>query len=85
MKTRESVLTVVKDLISEKFGCNVNEVKEESNINTDFVSDSLDILELVMDLEKEFNIAIPDKEAEFYFNNNKTVSEIVDFLMKKVN
>lgn len=84
MQTRERVLNTVIQSVAHSFNCAESEVKEESNISNDFGADSLDMVALVMDLEKEFNIAIPDAEAEIHFNN-KTVKDIVDYLMTKIN
>lgn len=84
MYTRENVLQKVKENIAQEFGENENDIKEDSNISKDFTADSLDKVALVMALERDFNIAIPDAEAEVHFDN-KTVSEIVDYIMKKVN
>lgn len=85
MQTRESVLNTVIQSVAQSFNCAESEVKEESNISNDFGADSLDMVALVMDLEKEFNIAIPDAEAEIHFTYNKTVKDIVDYLMTKIN
>lgn len=85
MKTRESVLEKVKESIATSFNLvGYGDITEESNITTDFVADSLDMVALVMELEKELNIAIPDAEAEIYFRD-KTVGDIVDYLMTKIN
>lgn len=53
----------VKSIIVEKLGVNEADVTEDASF-TDLGADSLDTVELVMEFEKEFNIAIPDEQAE---------------------
>ena len=55
-------------------------VKDTSNFNYDLGADSLDVVELVMCLEEEFNIEISDMEA----GENPTVGEAVDFIKNRV-
>jgi len=54
----------VKAIIVDKLGVDENEVTEEANFTNDLGADSLDTVELIMEFEKEFNIAIPDDQAE---------------------
>jgi acyl carrier protein len=54
----------VKDLIAESLGVNPSEVVPDASFIDDLGADSLDIVELVMAIEKEFNIEIPDEDAE---------------------
>ena len=54
----------VKDLISQSLGVTVDEVQPDSSFIDDLGADSLDIVELVMLIEKEFDIEIPDEDAE---------------------
>ena len=54
----------VKDIIVEKLGVNEEEVKQEASFTNDLGADSLDTVELIMEFEKEFNISIPDDQAE---------------------
>jgi len=54
----------VKSIIVEKLGVDENEVTMEANFTNDLGADSLDTVELIMEFEKEFNIAIPDDQAE---------------------
>ena len=54
----------VKDMIVEKLGVNEEEVKPEASFTNDLGADSLDTVELIMEFEKEFNISIPDDQAE---------------------
>ncbi len=54
----------VKEIISEQLGVKKDEVKPESSFIDDLGADSLDTVEVVMALEEEFGIEIPDEEAE---------------------
>ncbi|MGP1466800.1 acyl carrier protein [Prevotella koreensis] len=54
----------VRDIIVEKLGVNEEEVKPEASFTNDLGADSLDTVELIMEFEKEFNISIPDDQAE---------------------
>ncbi len=54
----------VKKIVAEQLGVNESEVKNESSFVNDLGADSLDTVELVMALEEEFGIEIPDEDAE---------------------
>ena len=54
----------VKAITVDKLGVDESEVKPEATFTNDLGADSLDTVELIMELEKEFNITIPDDQAE---------------------
>ena len=54
----------VKAIIVDKLGVDESEVKPEATFTNDLGADSLDTVEFIMELEKEFNITIPDDQAE---------------------
>ena len=56
--------TKVKAIIIDKLGVDANEATNEASFINDLGADSLDTVELIMELEKEFDIQIPDDEAE---------------------
>jgi acyl carrier protein len=58
------IATRVKSIIVDKLGVDENEVTPEASFTNDLGADSLDTVELIMEFEKEFNIAIPDDQAE---------------------
>ena len=58
------VTTKVKAIIVDKLGVDESEVTSEASFTNDLGADSLDTVELIMELEKEFDIQIPDDEAE---------------------
>jgi acyl carrier protein len=66
----------VKQIIIEKLGVEESEVTPEASFTNDLGADSLDTVELIMEFEKEFNISIPDDQAE----NISTVGQAVSYL-----
>jgi acyl carrier protein len=58
------ILGKVKAIIVDKLGVDESEVTLEASFTNDLGADSLDTVELIMEFEKEFNIAIPDDQAE---------------------
>ncbi|HIK43322.1 MAG TPA: acyl carrier protein [Leptolyngbyaceae cyanobacterium M65_K2018_010] len=73
------VFDKVQKIVSEQLGVEVAEVKPEASFANDLGADSLDTVELVMALEEEFNIEIPDEAAE----GITTVQDAVDFIKEK--
>ncbi|MGL5888579.1 MAG: acyl carrier protein [Bacteroidia bacterium] len=59
-----AIASKVKEIIVDKLGVDLNEVTETASFTNDLGADSLDTVELIMEFEKEFNIAIPDDQAE---------------------
>ncbi len=74
----------VKDIISEQLGVKKEEIKEESSFIDDLGADSLDTVEVVMALEEEFGIEIPDEDAEKITTVGEAVKYIEDKINKKV-
>lgn len=74
-----SIHPKVKDIVVEQLGVDPEKVKPEASFIDDLGADSLDIVELVMAMEEEFDIEIPDEEAE----KLKTVKDVADYLSKK--
>ena len=66
----------IKDIIVDQLGVEESAVTLEASFIDDLGADSLDIVELIMALEEEFDIEIPDSEAE----NIKVVSDVVDYI-----
>jgi acyl carrier protein len=69
----------VKNIIVKQLGVNVDEVTEDASFIDDLGADSLDTVELVMELEKEFGIEIPDDDA----NNIRSVGDAVKYIEEK--
>ena len=59
-----NTLEKLKEVVVEQLVVNVNEVNEDTKIVEDLGADSLDVVELIMAVEEEFDIEIPDEEAE---------------------
>ncbi|MCP3057216.1 acyl carrier protein [Myxococcus sp. K38C18041901] len=66
----------VKNIIADQLGVGEDEIKPESSFIEDLGADSLDIVELVMAMEEEFEVEIPDEEAE----NIKTVGDAIKYV-----
>jgi acyl carrier protein len=73
------VFDKVQKIVSEQLGVDEAEVKPEASFANDLGADSLDTVELVMALEEEFNIEIPDEAAE----GIATVQDAVNFINEK--
>ena len=74
-----STFEKVRDIVVEQLGVEADEVAIESTFIDDLGADSLDIVELIMAFEEEFNIEIPDEIAE----KIKTVKDAVDYIEKE--
>ena len=70
----------VKGIIIDKLGVEESEVAPEAGFTADLGADSLDTVELIMEFEKEFNISIPDEQAE----NIATVGDAITYLEQNV-
>jgi len=68
----------VKAIIVDKLGVDESEVAPEASFTNDLGADSLDTVELIMEFEKEFNIAIPDDQAE----KIGTVQEAISYIQE---
>ncbi len=71
----------VKNIIAEQLGVdNVNSITEQTSLIEDLEADSLDAVEIIMSLEDEFDISIPDEEAE----NFKNIGDIVNYIDENI-
>lgn len=70
------VTTKVKAIVVDKLGVDEAEVTESASFSDDLGADSLDTVELIMEIEKEFDIQIPDDQAE----KITTVGEAISFI-----
>ncbi len=76
----EEIQAKVTRILVDKLGIAPTEVTPEASLTKDLGIDSLDYAELVMEFEQEFNIRIPDNDAE----QLQTVQETVEYISKKV-
>ncbi len=79
-KKMSEIAQKVKSIIIDKLGVEESEVTPEASFTNDLCADSLDTVELIMEFEKEFNISIPDDQAE----NIATVGQAISYLEENV-
>lgn len=72
------IIEKVKELLAEQLGMDVNEIHDDSNILEDLGADSLDIIEMLMTLEEEYGVTIPDDQI----GQVKTVKQVADLIEK---
>jgi len=70
----------VKEIIMDKLGVEESQINPEASFTNDLGADSLDIVELVMGFESEFNLSIPDEDAE----KIATVGNAINYIKEKV-
>ncbi|MEG4393989.1 acyl carrier protein [Microcoleus sp. BROC3] len=78
--SQDDIFTRVQKIVKEQLEVELSEVKPEANFANDLGADSLDTVELVMALEEEFDIEIPDEAAE----GITTVQACVDYINKEL-
>jgi len=76
----QEIETKVAEIISEQMGVDKSEITRETSFINDLNADSLDTVELVMEFEDEFDMSIPDEEAE----KIQTVGAAVDYIVNAV-
>lgn len=76
MGTPEEIEERIKGIIVEQLGVGLEEVTSEASFIEDLGADSLDIVELIMALEEEYDIEIPDEDAE----KIQTVKDVVSYV-----
>jgi len=72
------VLDKVREILAKQMNISVDKVKPETNMATELGADSLDLVEILMTLEEEFSVSIPDDVAL----NLKTVQDLADYIEK---
>jgi acyl carrier protein len=77
--TKEEILAKVKSVVSEKLNVGEDQVTSDAKFVEDLGADSLDQVELIMALEDEFDLKIPEEEAE----QLSTIGAAVDFILSK--
>ena len=73
------MLDKVREIIVEQLGVDADQIKPESNFVDDLGADSLDTVELIMAFEEEFDVEIPDEDAQ----KIKTVKDVIEYIESK--
>ena len=74
------VFEKVRDILMDQLDVEEEKIKPDSNITDDLGADSLDVVDLVMSLEEEFDVEVPDEEVE----HMKTVGDIVKYIEDRI-
>ena len=72
------IIEKIKELLAEQLGMDVKEIHDDSNILEDLGADSLDIIEMLMTLEEEYGVTIPDDQI----GQVKTVKQVAELIEK---
>ena len=73
------IIDKIKEVLAEQLGIDAKSIKDDANILEDLEADSLDIIEMLMALEDEYGVTIPDDQI----NKVKTVQEVANLLVQK--
>jgi acyl carrier protein len=74
------IFAKVQEVVADKLDVDAGKITPEASFTNDLGADSLDVVELVMALEEEFEVEIPDEEAE----KLQTVQSVVDYIKTKI-
>lgn len=74
------VFEKIKNILAEQLDADAEEMTMETNIAKDLGADSLDVVELLMSIEDEFEVEIPDEEIE----NIKTIGELTEYIQNNM-
>ncbi len=78
--TESEIETKVIDIVAEQMGVDKGTITRETNFTNDLQADSLDTVELVMELEDEFETSIPDDQAE----KIQTIGQAIDYIKNSI-
>jgi acyl carrier protein len=78
--TKEEIFDQIKEMLVEQLGVDESEVTMEASFQDDLDADSLDLVEMIMEMEDKFSVKISDEEAE----KIRTVGQAVDFVAERV-
>jgi acyl carrier protein len=79
MASGDEIVERIKNIIVEQLGVSLEEVTPEASFIEDLGADSLDIVELIMALEEEYDMEIPDEDAE----KIQTVNDVINYVQSK--
>ena len=75
---RDEILEKIKEITVDRLGVEENDVTPEASFREDLEADSLDLVELIMELEEQFGMEIPDEEAEKITTVDQAVEYVVE-------
>ncbi|MEE1053391.1 MAG: acyl carrier protein [Acutalibacteraceae bacterium] len=75
------VFEKMKQILADQLDADIDSITLETDIQDDLGADSLDVVEMLMSIEDEFDIEIPDEQIE----NLKTVGQVVDYITENMN
>jgi acyl carrier protein len=76
----DNLETKIRSIVAEQLGVDVSELAPDANILDDLGADSLDVVEMVMSLEEEFDIEVPDEDVE----EMRTISDVERYVVRAV-
>lgn len=74
------VFEKIKQMLADQLDANVEDMTMETKIGEDLGADSLDVVELLMAIEEEFDVEIPDEDIE----GLKTIGDVVEYIQNKI-
>ncbi len=78
--SREEIFAKIQQMLSDELGVDKERITMDSNFIDDLNADSLDIVDMIVEMEHEFDLSIPDEDAE----RIKTVGDAVDFIAENI-
>ncbi len=78
--SQEKIFEKVRSMLSEELGIDAERITMDSNFIDDLNADSLDIVDMIVEMEHEFDLSIPDEEAE----RIKTVGDAVNYIANNI-
>lgn len=78
--SREEIFAKIQQMLSDELGVEKERITMDSNFIDDLNADSLDIVDMIVEMEHEFDLSIPDEDAE----RIKTVGDAVDFITENI-
>ncbi len=77
---RNEIFNKIKDIVVEELGVSPDKVTEDARFIEDLGADSIGVMELVMKMEEEFDLKIPDEDIE----KLRTVGDVINYILEKV-
>lgn len=75
---RDKITSKMKNIIIDRLGVESQDIKEESSFTEDLDADSVDLIDLIVEFEREFDIEVPDNEMD----GIKTVKDAIDYVFE---